>query len=368
MTKKDNRMHDTTKALWHMDRVIQHFDRGERIAPVHIDMGLSKFCNVRCVFCYGMYQGQTKEFIKRDALVNLMKDAGEVGVRSIGYIGDGEPTCNPHWQDGLRTGHEAGMDMAISTNGVLLNTPERRATVLGNCDWMRFCFSAGTREGYKLIHGVDMFDRAVGNIEAIVEERDKLGSKTDIGMQAVFVPTIMGREMVEEAKLAVRLGVDYMVIKQCSLPEGSDKAGMMQFDLKDYDKPEILDGLREAESLSTDKTQIIVKWGLIEQKGAKPYEGCPAIPMLLQISGDGDVFPCGHMFGGKTQYDPYKIGNVHDERFRDMVRSDKYWEIVRAMREDFDVQTQCSGACRHDRLNEFLHNYTREKPRGVNFI
>ena len=366
--KQDTRMHDTTKALWHMGRIIQHFDRGERIAPVHIDMGLSKFCNVSCVFCYGMFQNPSKEMIKEDALLNLMKDAGEVGVKSIGYIGDGEPLCNPAVYDGLVEGKAAGVDMSISTNGVTLDADWKRDTVLDTCDWMRFCFSAGTREGYKTIHRKDRFNRVVRNIENIVNRRDAQGSATDIGMQAVFVPTIMGREMVEEAKLAVKLGVDYMVVKQCSLPEGSDKVGMMQFDLSDYDKPEVIDALKEAESLSTDKTQIIVKWGLIEQKGRKPYEGCPAIPMLLQISGNGDVFPCGHMFGDKPEYAQYKMGNVHTERFRDMIHSDKYWKIVKSMREDFNVQTDCSGACRHDKLNEFLHNYTHNKPRGVNFI
>jgi len=313
-----------------------------------------------------------------------MKDAGEVGVRSIGYIGDGEPTCNPYWEKGLKAGKDAGMSMAISTNGAKLDTPQKRASVLENCEWMRYCFSAGTREGYKKIHGVDKFDTVVNNIEAMVDERNhtykqdynrlKRKYKCDIGMQGVFVPTIMADEIVEEAKLAVKLGVDYMVMKQCSLPTGSDKAGMMQFDLNDYDKPEIREALREAESLSTDKTQIIIKWGLMEQKGEKPYEGCPAVPLLLQISGNGDVYPCGHMFSdqGKLftnrKFSQFKIGNVHDERFKDMVAGEKYWEIVSKMRYEFDVQKDCSGACRHDKLNEFLFNYVNNKPRGINFI
>lgn len=371
--KKDKRMHDTTKALYHMDRVIEHFDNDKRIAPVHIDMGLAKFCNVKCVFCYGLYQSQSKEYIKKDALVNLMRDTGEIGIKSIGYIGDGEPTCNPNWQEGLYEGNKAGMDMAISTNGALLTTPEKRKTILENCEWMRFCFSAGTREGYKLIHGVDKFNQVVKNIEAIVNEKQKGNYKCDIGLQGVFVPTLMAKEIVEEAKLANKLGVDYMVMKQCSLPKGSEKVGMMQFDLNDYDKPEILDAMKEAESLSTNKTQIIIKWDLIKQKGRKPYEGCLAIPLLLQISGNGDVYPCGHMYqdqGKPTKdkkFEQYKIGNVHNERFKDMINSNKYWDIVKKMK-TFDVHKDCSGCCRHDKLNEFLYNYTENKPSGINFI
>jgi hypothetical protein len=42
---------DGTKLMWHMDRVNDRFIRGQRIAPIHIDMGIAKFCNIGCVFC-----------------------------------------------------------------------------------------------------------------------------------------------------------------------------------------------------------------------------------------------------------------------------------------------------------------------------
>ena len=48
------RLMDGTKMLWHMDRIIDHFDKNKRVAPVHIDMGIAKFCNVNCIFCYGI--------------------------------------------------------------------------------------------------------------------------------------------------------------------------------------------------------------------------------------------------------------------------------------------------------------------------
>ena len=42
--------------LWHMDRY-EAFKNGERFAPVHIDQGLSKGCNIACHYCYGVTQG-----------------------------------------------------------------------------------------------------------------------------------------------------------------------------------------------------------------------------------------------------------------------------------------------------------------------
>jgi len=364
---KDKRMQDETKLLWHMDRVIEHFDKGKRIAPLHIDVGIAKFCNSACIYCYGMFQDIKKGvYIQKAPLLQFMRDAGKVGVKSISIIGDGEPTCNPHFYDALYEGKKAGLSLATSTNGFLLDTPEKRKAILDNCDWMKFTVGAGTREGYKLIHQRDHFNQVVKNIEAMVKEKKELGSKCDIGMQTIFVPTLMAEEIIEEAKLAVKLGVDYFLIKQCSLPDKGE-SGMMQFDLNDYDKPEIQEALHKAESYATSKTDIVVKWGLINQKGKKSYNHCPSIPLILEISGNGDVFPCGHMFGDKPQFDKYKMGNLHEDRFKDIINSDRYWNIIKEMRCNFDVQKQCHGNCRMDRTNEFITNYL-DRPMGVNFI
>jgi wyosine [tRNA(Phe)-imidazoG37] synthetase (radical SAM superfamily) len=63
-----------------------------------------------------------KTFIKKDPLLQSIRDAAEIGVKSIGFIGDGEPTCNPYVWEALKLGKSVGLDLSISTNGVLLNT------------------------------------------------------------------------------------------------------------------------------------------------------------------------------------------------------------------------------------------------------
>jgi len=361
-----NRQMDASKTLWHMDRVIDHFDKGKRVAPVHIDMGLTKFCNVKCVFCYGKFQNMCKDLISREALLQIVKDAADIGVKSLAFIGDGEPTCNPACYEALDLGGELGLDLAISTNGALINTDEKRESILKNCKWMRFCLSAGTKEGYKKIHGVDCYETVIKNIKAMVEMKIEKGYDCEIGLQAVFVPTLMAEEMVEEAKLAVELGVDYFVIKQCSLPD-EGQTGMMQFKMSDYDKPEVRDALKRAEDMTTNKTQIVVKWNTIDLKGKKSYKHCPSIPLIWEMSGNGDCYPCGYMFGGKKKFDKYKFGNVHEISLKDMFESDRYWKIIEEMRCKFDVQKQCKGCCRQEHVNIFLDNYLN-RPRGVNFI
>jgi len=361
---KERRM-DDTKLLWHMDRVHKYF-QNDRVAPIHIDMGIAKFCNVKCVFCYGKYQEMTKTFIQREALLNAIRDAAEIGVKSIAFIGDGEPTCNPHMYEALELGASLGLDMATSTNGVLLDNDKRIHSILKSCKWMRFCISAGTKEGYIKIHGVDKFDRVVKNIERTIHLRDQYGYKCEIGLQSVFVPTLMAEEMLRESEFAVRVKADYFVIKQCSLPDDGE-TGMVQFDVKAYDSEHTINVLKQCESLSNERTKIIPKWNIMQQKGKRPYKGCPAVPFISEMSGNGDWFPCGFMFGNKEHFQQYKFGNVHTERIRDIFNSARYWEILRKMSEEFNVQKQCQGACRLDKCNEFIYTYLN-KPRGINFI
>lgn len=366
MDKIDKRKHDSTKLLWHMDRVMAHFDRGERVAPIHLDVGIAKFCNVACVFCYGKFQNIQPVYISRDALLQTVSDAAEIGVRSIAFIGDGEPTMNPALYDALTLGKSLGLSMAISTNGALVDNDEKRKAILESCEWMRFCFSAGTREGYRAVHGKDYFDKVTKNISDIVAYKKEHGLSCEIGMQSVFVPTTMKEEMLEESKLAVALGVDYFVIKQCSLPDGGE-SGMATFDLNEYDSEETNSVLRQCEEQSTDKTDVIVKWNIMKQKGSRPYKGCPSLPFILEMSGNGDFFPCGHMFGGKVQFEKYKLGNVHETRLRDIFNSEHYWNVISEMRNNFNVQEQCKGACRQDMTNQFCWQYLN-KPHNINFI
>jgi radical SAM protein with 4Fe4S-binding SPASM domain len=329
-------------------------------------MGIAKFCNIACRFCYGFYQKPKPVFIKREALLQTVKDAAEIGVKSLAFIGDGEPTCNPACYEALELGKKLGLDMSISTNGILVNSEAKQRAILESCVWMRFCFSAGTKEGYKDIHGKDKFDEATRVIREMVELRDKHNIPCEIGMQAVFVPTLMVQEMIEESKLAVKLGVDYLVIKQCSLPDDGS-SGMSFFDVNEYDKPEIDEALKLCESLSTERTEIIPKWKLIKQKGEKPYEYCSSISLISEMSGNGDWYPCGYMFGEKPEFERYKFGNVHEKSLKEIWESERYWEIVEHMEKEFNVQTQCQGCCRQDASNEFCFEYLNP-PKGINFI
>ena len=141
---------DGHKLLWHLDRVLA-WQKGERIAPLSIDVGLSKGCNIRCEYCFGQMQGngykdKANIVFPREALLNYVQDAGKIGVRSMALIGEGEPTLNPAVYDAIIEGKKAGVDMSLGTNGVIFDKGSKGEEALRNLTWIRFNISAATKE------------------------------------------------------------------------------------------------------------------------------------------------------------------------------------------------------------------------------
>ena len=67
----DKYLMDSHKLTWHLDRVRDWLE-GKRIVPIHIDVGLSKGCNIRCEYCFGVLQGN---FYKKGADIFFPREA-----------------------------------------------------------------------------------------------------------------------------------------------------------------------------------------------------------------------------------------------------------------------------------------------------
>lgn len=331
-----------------MDRVYQHFDKGERIAPIHIDLGVTATCNSDCVYCYAKYQQHKGEILDREAFLRFMAEAPRAGIKSVAIIGDGEPTLNPALYDAVKIGKDNGLDISVGTNGIAL-TPEKIDALLKNCVWVRFNLSAGTKEGYKTVHGKDNWDRVSQNIRDAVRIKREKGYSCTIGLQMVLIPQCID-EVIPEAKFAIDSGVDYLVVKQYSDPI-CDK--MAQVDRNWYSDPKTQELLRQAEAMSNKATQIIIKWGLLQTHDNKPFKHCVDLPVLVEGSGTGKFYPCGYHFRNPK----YEMGDLNKQSIGEILDSDRYWEVVRFCREEHIVGKDCHGACRHDKTCEFIWDY-----------
>lgn len=356
---------DGHKMMHHLDRIAA-WQKGEKFAPIHIDMGLTKFCNTACLYCYAVVQNMTRgTMIERDALLRYIEDCGKLGVRSIGFIGDGEPTLNPAVYDATVLARKLGVDTSMATNGLLFDM-DRAHDMLRDMTWIRFNLSAGERDGFQRVHQskASNFDELVEKIRTLVKIKKDNGYKCTIGLQMVLIPECYD-QVIKEAQLGAELGVDYFVIKQCSDSEYKE----IGIDYKDY--LSIADVLKEAETYSNENYVVQAKWDKIMAGGETPlykdgyrkYDQCHGTPFLLQVSGNGKIYPCGPFFNKERFY----IGDIHDQSFFDIVMGDRYWEVHNDVVNSVDVHKDCAVGCRQDYVNKFLWDL-KSPPEHINFI
>jgi len=354
-TNKSELILDGTKIAWHQDR-IEAWERGERIAPITIDMALTRACNFGCHYCYAMLQENDRSVINQEIIYDFLDDCAEIGVKGISLVSDGESSISPVFVDTVIRGSERGLSMATGTNGFVL-TKRRLEEVLPHLTYLRVNISAGERARYAEIMGVKerWFDRVCQNIRDMVEikRRDNLG--ITIGLQMVLMPEYAD-QILPLAKLGKELRPDYLVIKHCS----DDEDGTLGVDYEGYDR--LFDTLREAEALSDDEYQVVVKWSKIEAKGTRSYQRCYGSPFMLQLSGSGLVAPCGMLFN--ERYKKFHIGNICEKRFKDIWASDRYWEVMNYLASPkFNAQKMCGSLCLQHKVNENLDE--RQKGRLV---
>lgn len=356
---------DGHKMMHHLDRIAA-WQKGERFAPIHIDMGLTKFCNTACIYCYAVVQNMTKgTMIAGDALLRYIEDCGKLGVRSIGFIGDGEPTLNPAVYDASVLAAKNGIDVSMATNGIILDM-DRAHEFLRDMTWIRFNLSAGEAQGFSRVHQSipGNFDLLVDKIRELVRLKKEHGYKCTLGLQMVLIPECFD-QVIPEAKLGAELGVDYFVIKHCSDSEYKE----IGINYQNY--MTVGDMLKEAESYSNGNYVVQAKWSKIMaagesdlyKDGYRKYDVCYGTPFLLQVSGNGKVYPCGPFFNKERFY----IGDLHEQRFFDMVMGDRYWEVHNDIAKSVDVHKDCAIGCRQDYVNKFLWDL-KNVPEHVNFI
>lgn len=361
----DKYVMDGHKLYWHLDRVSDWLS-GKRIAPIHIDVGLSKGCNIRCEYCFGALQGNfykkgSEIYFPRDALLRYVREAGESGVRSMGFIGEGEPLLNPFAYEAIVEAKKSGVDVSIGTNGILLDTGRKGKEALESLSWIRFNISAASDKAYLRVHRSKEFLTAIQKIKFCVETKRKNNTMATIGLQMVLTLS-NADQVVPLAKLGKGLGVDYLVIKQCSDTVDSEIGVFNK--LGEYGR--FSDILKEAEGISSGNYNVIVKWKKLTNKGRRGYEQCLGVPFLLYSSGDGKLYPCGMCFDyNRGMEEEYRMGDLVKQSFKEIIKSDRYWKVVDKIKQ-IDVD-KCYSNCRTHAINEFLWQL-KHPPEHLNFV
>ncbi len=344
---------DGSKVGWWRDRV-EAWERGEKIAPVTMDVAWTRKCAAACNFCYATMQASEGGEITKEIAFHFLEDAAEIGVKGISLISDGESTEVPYYADSIEYGGKLGLQLGISTNGMKLTRPIMEQ-ILPHLSYLRFNFSGGDKKRWSEIMGVKQiwYEKVIETIKTAMEIKRRDNLPVTINMQFVVMPTDAD-QIIPFTKLAKEIRPDYAIMKHCA----DNKDGGLGVDYKDY--ADIFPLFQEAETYSDEGFRVVVKWSRLEDEGKRHYSRCFGPPFITQMSGNGLIAPCGFLFNEK--YKAFHIGNITKTRFRDIFASDRYWEVMNYLASEFfNPQKRCGPNCLQTNTNQWLFDYKAGK-------
>ena len=342
---------DGTKVGFHRERV-EAWHRGERIAPITMDVAWTRRCNAACDFCAAKTQASASPSldIPKDVAFQFLEDAAEIGVKGVSLISDGESSLVDYYAESIEYAAKLGIKIGLGTNGINFDRPlfER---ILPHVTYLRFNFSAGERKRYSEIMGVKepIYDRVIQNIKDAVEVAKTTG--TNINMNLVSDPKD-GDQLMPFSLLAKELGVHYAVIKHCFV----DDDGMLKVKVEDY--PKVVEIMKECEKLTAPdgSFRVVAKWNRIGEGSKRDYKECYGPRFILQMSGNGLIAPCGPYFNEK--YKAFHIGNIMRTRFKDIFLSARYGEVMDYIGgKHFDASKRCPPNCLQHIANDWLYKF-----------
>jgi radical SAM protein with 4Fe4S-binding SPASM domain len=335
---------DGQKVSFHPHRVAQWLDfkddweKAKNIYPIYIEVSPTGVCQHRCTFCSVDYIGYKSDFIDVERFDDLAKEWASVGVKSNMFAGNGEPLVHPKINDMAASCLNSGIDVSITTNGVLLD----RLDPIDRVSWIKVSINAGTRDTYAKVHRTkpEDFDRVVANMAAAVKRKGNCA----IGAQMVLLPENQ-HEVDTLKKIGADIGLDYVVIK----PFTQSISVKPQYD--SYIPPP------EAAS------NLIVRQHAFNTRGF-PYDKCHATPYFWAfLMENGDLYSCSanHLLDDK-----FNLGNIYKQSFLDIWHGEKRKANWKYVRNQLDI-SECRVNCRMHQTNIYLEDLVSGVPHA-NFI
>jgi cyclic pyranopterin phosphate synthase len=349
---------DGHKLMFHPHRLSKWLS-GEKIFPLYLEISTSGACNHRCTFCLMDHMGYHSRYPDTSILKERLSECASLGVGSIMFGGEGEPLLNRDFAEIVAHSRSVGLDVALSTNGVLL-TPALVSQIAPAMSWIKVSLNAGTPETYAAVHRTkpEDFYTVVANIESAARYIAEQNASCILGVQSVLLPE-NAAEMASLAAICRDVGVSYFVIKPHAQHYNSITRMYESLDYGPY-----LQLADQLEKISTDRFKVIFRMHTFNKlrRTERGYGRCLGLPFWSYIDSGGNVWGCSDYLGDER----FLYGNIHQESFRDIWLGEQRQRSLDFVARELDPE-KCSLNCRMDEINLYLWELTHPAAH-VNFI
>lgn len=351
----DNIRMDFHKLMYHPKEVARWMN-GENIYPIEVEISPSGACNHRCIFCAVDYVGYSPDFLDKDTILSNISQMKKKGLKSVICSGEGEPLLNKDMPDIANGIKAVGVDVAMSSNGVLF-TEEKARDCLGAFTWIRFSIASMEENSFNKIQQGKPGDleRIKANIEDAVRIKRDKGFHTTLGVQCLLLPENMF-QILDMAKQLRKMGIDYLTIKPYSQHLHSKNTFQIDYN-------EMLELEKELKQFETDAFSVYFRANAMKKmKHKKCYKQCYGLPFMTHIDAKGNIWPCvAHISAEEFCY-----GNIYESSFDEIWEGKRRQDVIHKLN-SLDINKVCRDACRLDEINKYL-NELRHPGTHINFI
>ena len=188
------------------------------IGPQTVSFHVANRCNLRCRYCWSHSPSDPRrlnsgKILSFDRFAEIVRDCRNLGVDSVVFTGDGEPTMHPRFADMMKLVSEQPFQITVLSNGTF---PKALCRVVLKASAVHINLGAVDRRGYEALHGKDLFLRVTENIRALAALRD--AEKPEFRIYIVFVINKLNAAIQGSmVKFAKRLGADALTPVTMSL-------------------------------------------------------------------------------------------------------------------------------------------------------
>lgn len=154
--------------------------------PITLEIDATNKCPLDCPHCIWKDFRERVNSLQPEALLRVVREAKDIGVRSIHWTGGGDPLAHPTILQAVQLATSLGIKSGMFTSAVAM-TPKVAEVLLANLSWVRVHVDGATRESYAIAHRVvgQVFDRVVENLAYFTKRRSETGSQISIGIGTV---------------------------------------------------------------------------------------------------------------------------------------------------------------------------------------
>lgn len=308
-----------------LERVAEEVVRWKVMMPRMVDLESSRVCNLKCPGCPRNAESSLCHVGERYVTLERVKYLLEQipTLATFNFMGDGEPLCNPEFNDIIHAIGSKGINTIVTTNGTLLTQKIIEGWERDKVYRVHMSIDGTTKEVYEEERVGAEFEKTIENLRLLCR------SGINVCVNMMLYEHTIG-EMPGMIKLCKEAGAKEVTFLMPICALGSDNNG-------DLARPKA--NIRNYEIFQETK-QLCNKLGVnwIFPIDLHPMFRRLSFPFTRpQITLDGEVYSCCYMIGrGKTWFDGhlveipsqnYILGNMFKQDFREIWYSDAMNEL-----------------------------------------